>query len=212
MAIQEGVDISDINGNYQFSDINVGQCYIQVTPNDNNYVFSPMQPPNGNVVDSSGTSPDFEVIDQEVFDQANVGMHYPPAIIGPGPVFEDPNQNGVQNPGEVGIPGVLIELQCDEDGEYVVIETDITDANGEYAFEVVYRGTCRICAQPDNPDYDFSPPTDSSGCSPSQFIDYGYELNWPVGLYNTTTLSPTKAPTVSEPYACFSGVHRCFKI
>ncbi|MFL6236334.1 MAG: SdrD B-like domain-containing protein, partial [Thermoanaerobaculia bacterium] len=48
-------------------------------------------------------------------------------------VFQDLNQNGTQDPGEPGIPGVTLELY-DDFG--VLIATTTTDADGHYSFEV----------------------------------------------------------------------------
>ncbi len=48
-------------------------------------------------------------------------------------VFFDENQNGVQDPGEPGIPGVTLELH---DANGVLIATTTTDADGHYSFGV----------------------------------------------------------------------------
>ncbi len=48
-------------------------------------------------------------------------------------VFTDDNGDGIQDPGEPGIPGVLVEL-IDEAGE--IIATTLTDADGVYHFPV----------------------------------------------------------------------------
>ncbi|MBW8873571.1 MAG: carboxypeptidase regulatory-like domain-containing protein [Acidobacteria bacterium] len=48
-------------------------------------------------------------------------------------VFEDTDGNGVQDPGEPGIPNVAMEL-LDQNG--VAVGTALTDANGHYLFEV----------------------------------------------------------------------------
>jgi hypothetical protein len=46
-------------------------------------------------------------------------------------VWRDSNGNGVQDTGEPGIPGVLLSLSS---GSYGVIQTAMTDANGNYLF------------------------------------------------------------------------------
>ena len=48
-------------------------------------------------------------------------------------VFCDTNQNGVQDPGDLGKPGVTVELLNNLN---VVVATDVTDAQGKYSFSV----------------------------------------------------------------------------
>jgi len=61
-------------------------------------------------------------------------------------VFADTNGNGVQDPGEAGIPGVTLEL-LDERG--YLIGMAVTDAAGHYSFEVdTYAYTVRVAAPP----------------------------------------------------------------
>jgi hypothetical protein len=52
-------------------------------------------------------------------------------------VWEDQNQNGVQDSGEPGIPGVTVEL-LDSDGN--LLATTTTDANGQYQFSELTPG------------------------------------------------------------------------
>ncbi len=62
--------------------------------------------------------------------------------------WEDLNANGVQDPGEPGIPGVTVSLmECGGSGQ----DTVITDANGMYLFNDIARG-CYIIefTPPDN--------------------------------------------------------------
>ena len=52
-------------------------------------------------------------------------------------VFEDTDGDGIQDPGEPGIPGVRVELFNDND---ILIGIEITDSNGNYLFEDVPGG------------------------------------------------------------------------
>ncbi|GAB2800649.1 hypothetical protein GCM10027275_53410 [Rhabdobacter roseus] len=52
-------------------------------------------------------------------------------------VWGDTNGNGVQDPGELGIPGITVELQ---DEAMVAIRTVVTDANGKYLFDSLFSG------------------------------------------------------------------------
>ncbi len=60
-------------------------------------------------------------------------------------VWNDQNGNGIQDDGEVGIPGVVVELR-NKDG--VVIARTTTDANGFYRFENVAPGTYTMTFTP----------------------------------------------------------------
>jgi uncharacterized repeat protein (TIGR01451 family) len=52
-------------------------------------------------------------------------------------VFLDENNNGFQDDGDVGIPGVVVQLFDDEDN---LIATDTTDSNGDYFFGGLFEG------------------------------------------------------------------------
>ena len=54
-----------------------------------------------------------------------------------GTVHEDPNGNGVRNPGEPGIPGVIVVLTGTDAAGNPVNLTATTDANGNYSFPSV---------------------------------------------------------------------------
>jgi len=54
-------------------------------------------------------------------------------------VFEDTNANGIQDPGEPGVPGVVVTL-LDEEGSPTG-QTDLTDADGIYGFDELDPGT-----------------------------------------------------------------------
>ena len=70
-------------------------------------------------------------------------------------VWEDLDQDGIQDTGEPGVEGVTVSLLDDPSG--TVVETDTTDGNGYYEFDCVPVGTYRV---------QFSLPT-----------NYGFTLN-----------------------------------
>ena len=63
-----------------------------------------------------------------------------------GTVFEDTNDSGSQNGGELGTSGVTVRLYIDEnndgqvDGGDTLIQTTVTDTNGDYSFQVAIEG------------------------------------------------------------------------
>ena len=61
-----------------------------------------------------------------------------------GTVFVDRNNNGVHDPGEGVIRGVLVTLKGTDNFGATVIRTTTTDANGNYLFDDLNAGTYRI--------------------------------------------------------------------
>ena len=61
-----------------------------------------------------------------------------------GTVFEDTNNNGVQDVGEAGIAGVTVDLVGTDDLGNPVTATATTDANGDYLFDYLLSGDYTI--------------------------------------------------------------------
>lgn len=58
-------------------------------------------------------------------------------------VWNDADRNGIQNTGEVGIPGVTVHLQQQIAGAWVEVGTTTTNANGGYSFTLLDAATLR---------------------------------------------------------------------
>jgi CshA-type fibril repeat protein len=79
-----------------------------------------------------------------VSNPATITITYLPVTIGD-TVFFDANGNGVQDPGEPGIPGVTVTLEGDSNGDGIPdVLTTVTDANGNYQFASVTAGTYTV--------------------------------------------------------------------
>ncbi|MFQ3592195.1 MAG: SdrD B-like domain-containing protein, partial [Gemmataceae bacterium] len=61
-----------------------------------------------------------------------------------GSVYVDRNNNGVRDPGEIGIPGVTVRISGIDLAGRAVSATVVTDANGNYVFRKMSAGTYRI--------------------------------------------------------------------
>lgn len=66
-------------------------------------------------------------------------------------VFIDPNNNGIQDPTEVGVAGVVIELLLDANGDMMIttgettpIASTVTDASGNYYFGMLVPGNYQV--------------------------------------------------------------------
>jgi protocatechuate 3,4-dioxygenase beta subunit/phosphotransferase system IIB component len=60
-------------------------------------------------------------------------------------VWEDTNGNGVQDPGEPGLPDILVELL---DGDGNILDQAFTNGDGEYEFTAVQAGTYTVRVEP----------------------------------------------------------------
>ncbi|PCF47298.1 hypothetical protein B5C09_08445 [Staphylococcus delphini] len=108
-------------------------------------------------------------------------------------VWDDTNKNGIQDEGEIGIPGVIVTLK-DKDGK--VLEQTETNANGKYIFDKLKNGIYTVdfeapegyTASPQNQGNDA---LDSDGPTSAQgVISDGNNLTVDQGFYLTET--PTR--------------------
>lgn len=118
-------------------------------------------------------------------------------------VWEDKNQNGIQDEGEPGIPNVVVTLhQPGADGvcgteDDSIVGTTATDANGQYIFTDLLPGDYCVQVTPP-PDFDFTIPNagddptknskvdPSTGMTPVITLNPGdNDPNQDAGLFNT---------------------------
>jgi hypothetical protein len=110
-------------------------------------------------------------------------------------VWSDDNRDGVQDPGEGGIPGVTVTLQLPGGG----ISTTTTNASGFYSFTNLISGTYRITftapsgyvfspqdASGDTSDSDADPGTGATPPFPLNFGDS--DQTWDAGLWAPVSL------------------------
>ncbi len=127
---------TDASGFYEFGDLAPGvEFQVRFTaPED--FQFSPSQVGDDPTIDSNGELSDVIVLALSEFnDTIDVGL-FQTASIG-NFVFNDSNNNGIQDAEEVGISGVTVELLADIDGDGAiddVFATTTTDSAGFYSF------------------------------------------------------------------------------
>ena len=120
------------NGQYSFANLVPG-CYVVRETNPGGYQSTgDRTPPNDDLIPLTVISGQNSV--------GNDFLDMRPGVIG-NFVWDDLNGNGLQDPGEPGIPNVTINLV---NAANVVVATDVTDANGLYGFASVLPGTYRI--------------------------------------------------------------------
>jgi len=144
-----GTAITDLNGNYSFMDVGVGDVvgvgnYI-VDVTDTNGMLT------GYSLTTGSTDPHgFIPIDYgEEYLEADFGYAHTDttkAVIGDF-VWSDADSDGIQDLGEPGIGGVTLDLLADLDGDYNwddVIATTTTTADGFYHFMNVAPGNYKV--------------------------------------------------------------------
>ena len=114
-------------------------------------------------------------------------------------VWNDANQNGIQDSNEAGVSGVTVELYHNANCTGTPIATTTTDANGRYLFTIPsgqyavkftlpngYKFTIANQGSNDNQDSDADPNTGCAG--PALVPQGGSDLSWDAGLVELASL------------------------
>ncbi|MEM9496133.1 MAG: SdrD B-like domain-containing protein [Pseudomonadota bacterium] len=134
---------TDANGNYLFDGLDAGQYSISVVrPNGFNFTTQDVGDDNGDsdVNVATGRTDVFTLAEGERRDDIDAGLvrEVPPAGgTFTGRVWRDEDDDGVQDGGEPGVPGVTVQLK---DAAGNVLRTTTTDASGTYTFTDVPAG------------------------------------------------------------------------
>jgi hypothetical protein len=117
-------------GYYFFAAVAPGCYRVQVSP-PAGYLFTLQTSAafNSDVDPATGTTGNINAVENHVDLTWDAGL-YRPASIGDR-VFSDADNDGIQDAGELGVPGVTVELL---DCAFNVLATTVTDANGRYLF------------------------------------------------------------------------------
>ncbi|MGB5306766.1 MAG: SdrD B-like domain-containing protein, partial [Gammaproteobacteria bacterium] len=164
---------TNASGNYQFINLDPGRYCVEFVKPDicapvigGASAFSPRNQGADDAVDSdadTGTGQTGNIdLDPNDFDPTNDAGVYCPAKIGDR-VWNDTNENGIQDGGEPDIPGVAVNLfDCGPDGlrgtgdDGGPVGSAATDANGMYMFNPLQPGYYSVeCVKPDG--FMFSP-------------------------------------------------------
>ena len=182
-------------GLYSFINLVPGDYYVKFTL-PANYLFSPVDQGSDDTLDSDANVSTGITVSTTLLPGGNdptwdAGMYLPPASLGD-LVWNDLNRNGIQDPGELGISGVIVNLfrpgfgpdgiPATADDASVVASTN-TNGSGNYAFTELIPGSyIVIFTLPGG--YAFSPANQGS----DDTLDS--DANITTGQTNTTLLSP----------------------
>jgi hypothetical protein len=122
-------------------------------------------------------------------------------------VWEDQNQNGVQDPREEGIGGICVNLLSENGAQ---LQQTTTDSNGYFGFNV---GAGRYILEIEKPSWlEFaqknlgeeaadSDVDSATGRTETIAVSNGSLLIWDAGLVRSTSITPTPDPSVELPRA-----------
>jgi len=193
-------DVTDADGKYLFEDLPGGNYTVTVT-NPPAGLANTGDPDGGANSTSKVTLPSGE-------SNLNQDFGYQPDGTIGDTIFFDVNGNGVQNPGDAGIPGINVQLDADYDGDGVIDQTftDTTDGSGKYLFENLPPGdyTVTVLNPPAghtntaDPDGGFDNTSDLSlGLSEDNLDqDFGYQ---PLGTIGDTVWFDVDGDGVQDP-------------
>ncbi|MCZ2342684.1 MAG: carboxypeptidase regulatory-like domain-containing protein [Bacteroidales bacterium] len=137
---------TDANGFYQFNPIPPGLYALLESTQPNGYLDGREQnaDPNGpfNVVVGNDLFSNIFLNPMPVRGPFNFGEIRPASIAGN--VYFDMNRNGVRDPGEAGIPGVVMTLTGTDDRGNPVLVTTTTDGAGNFVFSNLRPGIYNV--------------------------------------------------------------------
>mgnify|MGYP005847670249 CR=1 FL=1 len=194
--------ITDANGNYLFANLNPGNYYVQfILPSG--YAFSPINQGTDDAVDSDagllGKTDCISLTGGQNNLTVDAGIFETPIASIGDKVWNDLNQNGIQDNGEVGIPYVVVKLH---DCNGTIIATTITDANGNYLFSNLNPGdyyvefvlpndyvfTMQDQGIDDLLDSDVDSNTGITACTTLSANEN--DLSWDAGMYEVQAIHP----------------------
>lgn len=134
---------TDANGAYQFTGLTPDTYYVEFTNLPAGFNFTGKDAGSDETVDSdadpiNGSTDWVTLTAGQNYPDLDAGIYTEQAGLG-NFVWEDINNNGIQDPGEPGIPGITVTLYA-ADG-VTPIATTITNSNGAYSFVNLDPGT-----------------------------------------------------------------------
>ncbi len=145
--------ITDQNGRYFFSNLNPGTYTVGFSTIPGQFVFTAKDAAgdasDSDVDPSTGKTTAYTLVAGQVITTVDAGLKpVIPATIGDF-VWYDDNGNGIQDPGEAGLPGVIVTLY---NAANQPIGSAVTDGNGAYVINNVPAGNGYYIVFSNKPD------------------------------------------------------------
>ncbi|MFK7973090.1 MAG: SdrD B-like domain-containing protein [Bacteroidia bacterium] len=179
--------LTDANGLYGFDELVPADYAIEFNlstlPTD--YVVTTQDQPGNDAKDSdadpvSGKTINTTLDPGEDDITWDMGIYLPAAALGDC-VWYDDNRDGIQDAGEMGVPGVIVQL-LDPTDNNKVIKIDTTDANGKYFFEGLNAGDYVVYFDQLPADYVVSPQNQGTNDSLNSDADVATRLTTTITL------------------------------
>lgn len=140
-----GSTITDANGEYSFLNLSPSEYYIEFSSAPSGFTLT-SQDQGGDDINDSDADPNNNGRTANFFVgvgliEEGIDAGYTAAGVGDF-IWDDLNNNGDQDFGEPGIPGVTVELVLDSNGS--TVDATTSDANGNYSFSNVAADDYRI--------------------------------------------------------------------
>ncbi len=179
---------TDPLGNYIFTDLDQGSYVVGFSNLPLGFTFSSKDQGLEDDVDgdadaTTGGKTDIILLDEgDINLTIDAGIHQAAGLAGIGNyVWNDINQDGIQNAGEPGIPGVTVKLM---DAAGTILANTTTDANGVYQFTGLTPGSYKV--QFSNYPAGYQPTLANAGGNSQESLDSDAD---PVsGITNIVTL------------------------
>ncbi len=151
---------TDAQGLYLFDDLPPGTYLVEVVA-PAGYVFSPQYadgqgisgPNNSDADPATGRTAPLVLTGGDGVTYVDAGLYIEHPVTVGGFVWSDANMNGIQDTGEIGVPGVTIELYDIDDN---VVASTVSDGSGLYTIGNLLQGFYYLSVAP-LPDWTLSP-------------------------------------------------------
>lgn len=144
--------VTNAAGIYAINNIQPGEYYVIFSNIPNKYDFVVTE---NSFIDSTGRSDNFTLISNEVNNTIDAPIAPQYATIGDKIIY-DTNRNGARDPGELGVPNVLVTLyDCTDVDAENPLATAITNSNGIYSIDNIEPGEYYVIFSEIPTDYVF---------------------------------------------------------
>ena len=194
-----GCDVTDALGNYRIYSLPAGDYVVRTNPDTYPVGYIPTAPSSLAVTLTAG----------QQYNDADFGLREPGTGSIGDTIWLDADNDGIQDPGEAGLPGITVTLEINIGGNWYPVATTTTGENGKYLFDGLRAGTYRVVVDPDStvlspytdgnfrlgdamaPTYDYdgtvSPHTAvvtlATDSSTNNDLDFGYNWNGTIGNF-----------------------------